>query len=281
MDKQILNIIDQALQEDMPNGDVTSEALFSDEQGHAVLIAKAEGILSGLDIFTAVMRRVDEDTIITPVVQNGTRIKTGTVLAQVQGNIQAILKAERTALNILQRMSGIATMTKTYVEKTRGTRCMIMDTRKTAPNLRILDKRAVKDGGGVNHRMSLSDMVLIKDNHIHAAGIIEKAVQTARAHVGFDMPIEIEVETFAQFIAACETDVERIMLDNMTLTTMRECVENNKKKKLLEASGNMKLENIAAVAATGVDAISVGALTHSVQAFDISLKFKKVGESHG
>ncbi len=275
MDKWLRLIIENALIEDMPDGDVTTDALFTSQQSKAYLIAKAEGTVSGLDIFEAVLKQVDASIEMSMMVDNGSLVKKGEKLATIKGKTASILKGERTALNILQRMSGIATMTRQFTDAVRDTDCKIYDTRKTLPNLRMLDKRAVKDGGGVNHRFSLSDMVMIKDNHISAAGNIQNAVKTARDYVGKGKEIEIEVESIEQFKEALKTDADRIMLDNMDLNTMRACVEMNRKNKFLEASGNMTLERVSSVADTGVDAISVGALTHSVSAFDISLKFEE------
>lgn len=280
MNKQIDDIIENALREDMPMGDVTTDALFSDQTTKATLIAKDTGIVSGLDVFAAVMHHVDDTLEVVFNVNDGSSIKKGDRLGHIHGKTASILQAERTGLNLLQRMSGIATMTRQFVDATRDTDCKVYDTRKTAPNLRILDKSAVRDGGGVNHRFSLSDMVLIKDNHISAAGSITAAVIATRNHVGDSKEIEVEVETVKQFEEALKTDVNRIMLDNMDLNTMRTCVAINEGVKFLEASGNMTLNRVHDVANTGVDAISVGALTHSVTAFDISLRFEE-GPSNG
>ncbi len=274
MEERMHKIIANALVEDMPDGDVTTDALFTDQTTKAVLIAKDSGVLSGLDVFTSVMRHVDDSLEITFSFQDGDTVQSGDEIGRLQGRTASILKAERTALNLLQRMSGIATMTKAFTDAVLGTGCKVYDTRKTVPNLRVLDKRAVKDGGGVNHRFSLSDMVLIKDNHISAAGSIKRAVEMAREHVGTSMEIEVEVENAKQFEEALNTDADRIMLDNMDLKTMRTCVALNNGAKFLEASGNMALDRAPSVAKTGVDAISVGALTHSVTAFDISLRFE-------
>lgn len=280
MDKRIDEIISNALKEDMPEGDVTTDALFNNQRTKATLIAKGAGAVSGLDVFATVMRHVDDTLDIVFTVNDGSLVEEGKRIGHIHGNTASILKAERTALNLLQRMSGIATMTRRFTDAVKDTGCRIYDTRKTAPNLRILDKRAVKDGGGLNHRFSLSDMVLIKDNHISAAGSITDAVRAARHHVGDSKEIEIEVENVEQFKEALNTAADRIMLDNMDLGTMRTCVGINKGAKFLEASGNMTLERVRAVARTGVDAISVGALTHSVSAFDISLRFEE-GHSNG
>lgn len=278
MEKRIEEIIENALREDMPDGDATTDALFTDQTSSAVLIAKDTGVVSGLDAFAAVTGHVDDTLVVRFNFKDGDAVGKGDRLGRIRGLTASILKAERTALNLLQRMSGIATMTRRFVDATREKGCKVYDTRKTAPNLRILDKRAVRDGGGVNHRFSLSDMVLIKDNHISAAGSIELAVELARNHVGASKEIEVEVESVKQFEVALRTDADRIMLDNMDVDTMRTCVKMNNGAKFLEASGTMTLDRVPAVADTGVDAISVGALTHSVTAFDISLRFEE--DSH-
>jgi len=232
-------------------------------------------------VFARVFARVDATVQVRPCVNNGDVVSRGTTLCILEGPTASLLKAERTALNILQRMAGIATETRRYVEAIKHTPCQILDTRKTAPGLRALDKRAVREGGGTNHRQSLSDMVMIKDNHISATGGIQQAVAKARTHVESRLKIEVEVTTIEAFDEAQQTDVDWIMLDNMDNPTMRLCVERNHAKKVLEASGNMSLDRVASVAETGVDYISVGALTHSVQAFDISLRFDdEVGENH-
>lgn len=275
-------LIDIALTEDMPAGDVTTDALFTAQQSQAHAIAKADGVVSGLDVFARVFTRIDPSLHVVPFVKNGDFVQTGTTIARVEGANAVILKAERTALNMLQRMSGIATETRRYVDAVKHTSCKILDTRKTVPGLRELDKRAVREGGGTNHRQSLSDMAMLKDNHITAAGGISKAVEKVRSRVGETIKIEVEVDTIDGFKEALTTSADWIMLDNMDLATMRRCVELNTTGKVLEASGNMTLDRVASVAETGVDCLSVGALTHSVQAFDVSLKFiDKAGENHG
>ncbi len=273
MDSELKVLIKRALEEDMPHGDITSDALFTTEESEAVLSAKASGVVSGLDIAKAVFEAVDETVEFKAIQAEGATVEAGDYLAFVRGKTKNLLKAERTALNFLQRMSGISTATRKYVDKVRHTDCKILDTRKTAPTLRAIDKLAVVRGGGYNHRFSLSDMALIKDNHIHAAGSIEDAVAVVRSIIGSNTPIEVEVETFEQFQEAQLTDCNRIMLDNMSLELMRRCVQNNHAQKELEASGNVTLDRVASIAETGVHFISVGALTHSVEAFDISMKF--------
>ncbi len=266
-------IIRNALKEDMPHGDITVDCLFTDETATANLIAKEPGIISGMSVCKRVFQTVDP--AIGFIIHRGDaeKVEPGQVIATVSGKTASILKAERLALNILQRMSGIATLTNRFVEQVSGTSARIYDTRKTTPNLRILEKRAVLDGGGRNHRMSLSDLVMLKDNHIKAQGSIDAAVRNVRAKYGRKYKIEVEVETISMFSEAEATDCDIIMLDNMTLEDMKKCVEMNQGQKLLEASGNMNLERVRLVAMTGVDMISVGMITHSYKSLDISLKF--------
>ncbi|MFA6790813.1 MAG: carboxylating nicotinate-nucleotide diphosphorylase [Candidatus Izemoplasmatales bacterium] len=274
MDPLILTqLIETALLEDMPMGDITSNALFKDETTTARLIAKEKGVLSGIKVAEKTFSLVDSDPRFSPNCRDGDHVEKGTVIATVSGKTRSILMAERVALNFLQRMSGIATLTKAFVSQTAGTKARILDTRKTTPGMRALEKQAVLDGGGTNHRMSLSDMVMIKDNHIQAAGSIVRAVEIIREKYQTNYQIEVEVENIFEFEEAMTTDCDIIMLDNMTLSDMAECVRRNAGKKLLEASGNMTLDRIHDVAKTGVDLISVGQLTHSVKSLDISLKF--------
>lgn len=266
------NIIINALKEDMPNGDVTVDNLIPiDEISDAKLIAKDCGVISGIEVFKRVFEILDKDVSIKLLVKDGDKVENKQLIATLHGKTQVLLKGERTALNILQRMSGIATETAKYVANCVKP-CEILDTRKTMPNLRILDKKAVKDGGGTNHRYCLSDMVMIKDNHIDACGSITNAVRIAKEKTN-GIKIEVEVETIDQLKEALNTECDIIMLDNMSNELMAECVKINNHKKKLEASGNMKLERINSVSKLGVDYISVGALTHSVKALDISLKF--------
>ncbi len=266
------NIIINALKEDMPTGDITVDNLIPDDEiSDAKLIAKDNGIISGIEVFKRVFELIDNTVEINLLVKDGQKVSNKELLATLHGKTQTLLKGERTALNILQRMSGIATETNKYVSVCEKT-CKILDTRKTMPNLRILDKKAVKDGGGTNHRYCLSDMVMIKDNHIDACGSITNAVKLAKERTS-GVKIEVEVETIEQFREALNTDCDIIMLDNMSDELMRECVLINNHKKKLEGSGNMTLERIPSASKTGVDYISVGALTHSVKALDISLKF--------
>lgn len=273
MNKTIIEIIKNALKEDIPTIDVSSEYLFENELSEGQFIAKEQGVISGIDVCKETFKIIDDSVEFIILKQNGELVQKGEVIAKVKGKTKSILQSERVGLNFLQRMSGIATMTHSFVEKTAGTSAKILDTRKTTPLLRILEKQAVKDGGGTNHRMSLSDMVMLKDNHIKASGSLTKAVQTVRSIVGKDMKIEVEVETMELFKEALLSDADIIMLDNMSTSMMKECVVLNNHKKLLEASGNMTLDRIQEVAQTGVDLISVGALTHSYKSMDISLKF--------
>lgn len=270
----LLTIIRNALAEDMPDGDITTDNLFHDEHSSAHFIAKAPGVISGIDIAAETFNLVDPTVVFTVLIANGSLVKKGDVIAKVNGLTSSILKAERVALNFLQRMSGIATLTHLFVLQTEGTNAKILDTRKTTPNLRLLEKRAVKDGGGVNHRMNLSEMVMIKDNHILAAKSITNAVKIIKEKVSSSIKVEVEVESIEQLKEALETPVDIIMLDNMSCSLMAECVKITKHRKKLEASGNMTLERVKEVAQTGVDYISVGALTHSFDSLDISLKFQ-------
>ncbi len=273
MNKEITDIILRALKEDIPTIDVSSQYLFHEETSSGNFIAKEDGVISGIDICLETFRLIDPSTEFTILKKNGDNVQKGDIIATVKGKTKSILMSERVGLNFLQRMSGIATMTARFVEQTKGYSTKILDTRKTTPTLRILEKQAVLDGGGTNHRMNLSDMVMLKDNHIKAAGSLTKAVEIVRAKVTAEMKIEVEVETIDAFLEAISTSADIIMLDNMDLNQMTECVRINQNKKQLEASGNMTLERISHVAKTGVDFISVGALTHSYRSLDISLKF--------
>lgn len=241
------------------------------KQSRAVFLAKQEGIVAGLAVVATVFRLVDAACQVSFAVSDGDRVRQGQRFGTVAGPTRALLGGERTALNFLQRMSGIATMTRRYVDAVRGTRAVILDTRKTAPGLRLLDKWAVRAGGGQNHRLGLYDMVLIKDNHIQAAGSITKAVQAVQAKNHLGLLVEVEVTSLQQLEEVLSLKVDRIMLDNMSLDEMRRAVAITAGRVPLEASGGVSLESVADIAATGVDYISVGALTHSVQALDISL----------
>jgi len=272
MKKQIDKIIKEALKEDIPTIDVTTDNLFDEQVSEGVFTAKENGVLSGVSVMKRVFEIVDESVYVKVINGDGTYVENGDVVAIISGKSKSILKGERVALNLMQRMSGVATLTRLFVEQVTDGRAKILDTRKTTPNLRILEKRAVVDGGGINHRMSLSDQVMIKDNHIKAAGSITKAVEIVKSKIDQSIRIEVEVESFEQFIEAVQTECDIIMLDNMSNDLMKKCVEYNKGK-LLEASGNMTIDRIKGVSETGVDFISVGALTHSYTSLDISLKF--------
>lgn len=267
----VRGIVERALAEDIGSGDVTSVPIIpAKARLYGEFLAKEAGVLAGLDVVREVFRQVDAAIVFSPRLRDGDAFEAGDILATVSGEGPGILIAERTALNFLQRMSGIAATTRRYVQATAGARTRILDTRKTMPGLRALDKLAVRLGGGVNHRVGLYDMVLIKDNHIQAAGGISAAVEAIRA-AGISLPIEVEIDSLAQLDQALAANVDRIMLDNMDTETMRRAVERVAGRVELEASGGVTLERVAEIAATGVDYISVGALTHSVKALDISL----------
>ncbi|MDA3931275.1 MAG: carboxylating nicotinate-nucleotide diphosphorylase [Tenericutes bacterium] len=269
----INEIIKLALKEDIPTTDISSEYLFNDEISEGQFIAKEDGVISGIDVCLAVFKKIDESTVFNIIAKNSDEVKKDMVIATVYGKTKSILQAERVGLNFLQRMSGIASMTKKFVNETKGTHTKILDTRKTTPLLRELEKRAVLDGGGINHRMSLSDMVMLKDNHLKASGGIIKAVKKVKKQIDKSIQIEVEVESLEQLKEALLSEADVIMLDNMSLDMMKEAVNINNGMKLLEASGNMVLSRIKEVSSTGVDYISVGALTHSYHSMDISLKF--------
>lgn len=267
-------IIEAALREDMPAGDVTSESvILPGAVSEAVLLAKEDGVLAGLPVARRVFEKIDSRVEFGEEAQDGRPFEKGDTLARLKGPTVALLKGERTALNFLQRMSGIATATRRFVDAVQGTRTRILDTRKTTPGLRLLEKYAVAAGGGKNHRMGLSDMVLIKDNHLRHVGSLAEAVRRARAAVKPGMRVEVETNDLGQVREALDAGADMIMLDNMPLETMREAAALVAGHVPLEASGNMTLERVRAVAETGVDYISVGALTHSVRAVDISLEF--------
>jgi nicotinate-nucleotide pyrophosphorylase (carboxylating) len=275
---EVKPIIRRALREDIGDGDVTTRCTVP---VRALLtgrfIAKEAGIVAGLEVARLTFATLDESVGFMPHLADGDPVSVGQVIATVGGPGRALLGGERVALNFLQRMSGIASLAYSFVTAVQGTRAVILDTRKTAPGLRLLDKWAVRLGGAQNHRSGLYDMVLIKDNHIAAVGGITQAVKRVRARDRRRRAIEVEVKNLAELQEALELAVDRIMLDNMDLDQMREAVRLTDGRVPLEASGNVTLENVAAVAATGVDYISVGALTHSVRALDISLKLETVG----
>jgi len=275
VNSQIQKIIQAALAEDIGPGDITTQATVNPEKkGKAQAIAKDDFIIAGIDVFEATFKSIDRKIKVKKWIADGSRVKKGDVIADVEGSLSSILQAERVSLNLFQRMSGIATQTARYVEAVRGTRAKILDTRKTVPGLRILDKMAVRLGGGTNHRFGLYDAVLIKDNHIEAAGGITAAVQAQRKYLKKKLKIEVETKNLSEVQEALECRVDIIMLDNMTNSAMKKAVDIIAGHALTEASGNVNLKRITSIAATGVDLISIGELTHSVRAADISLIVK-------
>jgi len=267
----IIASIRRALSEDIGSGDVTTNSIVpAPASAVARIVAKQDGILSGLTIAQAAFLLLSDDIRFSSTLSDGARVERGQTLLELSGPARALLTGERTALNFLGRMSGIATLTREFVDTIAGTRAAILDTRKTAPGLRALDKLAVQHGGGTNHRLGLYDMVLIKDNHIDYAGSLSRAVELARAG-GHNLEIEIEARTIADVQAALALRVERILLDNMSIADLRRAVTVAAGQAKLEASGNVTLANVREVAETGVDYISIGALTHSAKAFDVSL----------
>ncbi|HOK68208.1 MAG TPA: carboxylating nicotinate-nucleotide diphosphorylase [Bacillota bacterium] len=267
-------IIQMSLEEDVPFGDITTNSIVpADRRVSGRFIAKDDGVLCGIDIAQRTFELVGGDFEMVKYFKDGDSIKKGDVIAEISGNARTILTGERTALNLMQRASGIATATAKAVKAVAGTKAHIADTRKTMPGLRLLDKYAVRVGGGVNHRFNLSDGVLIKDNHIAAAGSIKNAVEAARRHCPHTLKIEVEVENFVQLYEALEAKADIIMLDNMSNEDMAKAVQIIGGRAIVEASGNMGEKDLSEVAKTGVDLISIGSLTHSVKSLDISLKF--------
>jgi nicotinate-nucleotide pyrophosphorylase (carboxylating) len=267
-------IVKAALREDIPDGDVTSESIISaDSSALAVFLAKESGVLAGLPVARRTFELVDKNVEFHDDFKDGQAIRKDDVLARVCGPTTALLKAERTALNFLQRLSGIATATRRFVDAVAGTKTRILDTRKTTPGLRLLEKYAVRMGGGTNHRLGLSDMVLIKDNHIRHVGSIAEAIRRARAKVPSGMKIEVEVTKLDEAREALEAGADIVMLDNMLIDEMAMVVQLFAGRVPIEVSGNVTLERAREIAALGVDFISVGALTHSARALDISLEF--------
>ena len=276
-DGKLSRIVEEAVLEDLGMGDVTTDAIIAqDAIGQGEITAKESGIIAGLEVAALVFNVVDPDITFTPKVEDGAIVTKSTVVATVVGPLAGILKAERTALNFLQRMSGIATLTRKFVDAVQGTRAKITDTRKTAPGLRILDKLAVQLGGGVNHRFGLDDMVLIKDNHIAAAGGITLAIERCLSHLranGMSLKVEVETQSLDDVREVLKhKGIHRIMLDNFSLDDTKKAVQLVNRAVELEASGNVSLENVRQIAETGVDYISIGALTHSPKALDISLE---------
>ena len=278
-EEQIDNIVDVALAEDISHGDVTSETLIPpDLQGKATILVKARGIVAGVEVTRRVFLRVDPAMNFEILIKDGTRVKPGDVAAVISGKVCSILKAERVSLNFLQRLSGIATQTARYMARIHGLDVYITDTRKTTPGLRMLEKYAVRMGGGRNHRFHLGDGILIKDNHLaslRALGIsMKEAVATVRQKAPPELKVEVETKTVEEALEVVSAGADIVMLDNMSVEEMRRAVSLIKGKVMIEASGGVNLGNIRAVAETGVDFISIGALTHSSKALDISLELE-------
>ena len=275
--RAVEDVVRRALAEDAPWGDLTSETLIpAGAQLSAKLVAREAGVLSGITVFSAAMRLTDEATEVTPLLSDGLRFEKGDVLADVSGSARSVLTAERVALNFVQRMSGIATMTSQFVAAVAGTRARIVDTRKTTPGLRLFERYAVRCGGGQNHRFSLSDAVLAKDNHLavltrNGERNLTEALREVRQALPHTAHLEVEVDRPNQIAAVLNAGVDTIMLDNFSLDAMRAAVEQIGGRALVEASGSVKLEAVRAIAETGVDLISVGALTHSARALDLGL----------
>jgi nicotinate-nucleotide pyrophosphorylase (carboxylating) len=268
-------LIELALKEDIGSGDITTDAIVSpDLEGIGDVIAKDDFILAGLVVARNVFNQLDPQVFFSSIFKDGHSVKNGCIVFSVQGKLSSILKAERTALNFIQRLSGIATLTRTYVDRLKGSNVRIVDTRKTTPGWRGLEKYAVKIGGGSNHRMGLYDGVLIKDNHIAACGGIRMAVNTARKRIHHLVKIEVEVTDMAELAEALSAGADVIMLDNMTPDQIKKAVKKINSKALVEVSGGVNLDNLSQLAETGVDFISVGALTHSAKSVDMSMKIR-------
>ena len=274
----ITKLLDLGIEEDINTGDITTESIIPESMNAvATMTAKQEGVISGLEIVKMVYDRFQSDVVFTPYFKDGDEVKKGDVILKIEATYPTLLRGERLSLNIFQRMCGIATETAKYVKELKNTHTELLDTRKTAPGLRVLDKLAVKHGGGTNHRMGLYDMAMIKDNHIKMAGGITKAVEQVRANITPEIKIEVETTNLDEVKEAIAAGADIIMLDNMDNATMTEAVEiiNAANKGIkTEASGNMSIPRLKEVAATGVDFISVGALTHTVKAMDISMNIQ-------
>lgn len=273
MQLQADKLIRMALEEDITSEDVSTNAVMPTKvQGTVDLIAKEDGVIAGMDVYARVFKLLDEDTEIEMFCHDGDEVREGDLMAKVTGDIRVLLSGERVALNYLQRMSGIATYTRSVAKLLEGSGVTLLDTRKTTPNCRVFEKYAVRVGGGCNHRYNLSDGVLLKDNHIGAAGSIKKAIQMAKAYAPFVRKIEIETETLEQVAEAVEAGADIIMLDNMTPEVMKQAVALIDGRAQTECSGNITKENIARIREIGVDFVSSGALTHSAPILDISMK---------
>ncbi|NIM89503.1 MAG: carboxylating nicotinate-nucleotide diphosphorylase [Candidatus Aminicenantes bacterium] len=272
--KELDKILEISLQEDLPQGDITSESCISPRSSsEAVVLAKEGGVLAGIEVAERVFKKIDSRIEFEKSFEDGQEFRDGDILARLKGNSVSILKGERTALNFLQRMSGIATKTKKFVQALEGAKTKILDTRKTTPGLRALEKYAVKMGGGENHRHNLSEMVMIKDNHIKVVGSVSEAVKRARKKVKKRVKIEVETQNLAEVKEAVENGADIVMLDNMPMEKMREVLTWVKGKVPVEVSGEVVLNKIRDIASLGVDFISVGSLTHSFKSLDISLEF--------
>ena len=266
-------LIRMALREDISSEDVTTNSVMPEAQlGEVELICKQDGIICGMEVYERVFKLLDDATVVEKYVKDGDEVKKGQLMAKVKGDIRVLLSGERVALNYLQRMSGIATYTNQVAALLKDSKTVLLDTRKTTPNMRIFEKYAVKCGGGQNHRYNLSDGILLKDNHIGAAGSITKAIEMAKAYAPFVRKIEIETETLEQVKEAVEAGADIIMLDNMDVATMKEAVKIIDGRAKTECSGNVTKENIANIIDSGVDYVSSGALTHSAPILDISMK---------
>ncbi len=271
-DSLIERLLDLAIDEDIATGDISTNAIIPmHSQAVAEMKAKADGVISGLSIIKRVYERFEKDICWEPLVADGTMVKKGDIILRIRCSYRTLLLGERLSLNILQRMSGIATATATFVKELEGTHTQLLDTRKTAPGMRVLDKMAVHDGGGQNHRMGLYDMIMLKDNHIKIAGGIPNAVAAARRNLPLSIKLEVETTNLEEVKLAVECGADIIMFDNMSNEAMSEAVKLIAGRAKTEASGNMDIPRLKGVAATGVDYISVGALTHSVKAMDISM----------
>lgn len=272
--EEIDHLIDLALKEDLPSGDITTEAIVPlDLTATAIFLAKEDGVLAGIEVAARVFLKIDETISFKKIKDDGQEFEKGEILAEVKGKAASLLKAERTALNFLQRLSGIATLTRKFVREVSGTQAVILDTRKTTPGWRQLEKYAVRMGGGQNHRQNLSEMVLIKDNHIRLAGGISPALKKVKEKVRPGIKIEVETTSLEEVKEALDGGADMIMLDNMSPDQIRAAVELVAGRVPLEVSGKVGLHNVRELALTGVNYISVGALTHSFKSADISLEF--------
>jgi len=277
------NLIDISLREDIGSGDVTTRACVDPAiRGEAIIVARSNGLLSGQHIARHIFKTVDSDSVYAPLREDGNKLESNTQIAEISGRFASILTAERTALNYLMRLSGVASLTAKFVEKVAHTQCRILDTRKTTPGFRELEKYAVRCGGGMNHRTGLYDMILIKDNHIRSAGSLPAALKRCRSYVealADPVPIEVEVASMPELEQALDAGADWLMLDNMNITQIKTAVERIRqqdRKIKVEVSGGVSLDTVASIAECGVDFISVGALTHSARALDLSLNVTRI-----